>query len=47
MPFGYSPSMGQGKAGVKPWNYVRGYFVKGRLAGVTPGDGGWSAGPAR
>ena len=40
MPFGYSPSMGQGKAGVKPWNYVRGYFVKGRLAGVTPGDGG-------
>ena len=41
MPFGYSPSMGQGKAGVKPWNYVRGYFVKGRLAGVTPGDGGW------
>ena len=23
------------------WNFVRGYFVKGRLAGVTPGDGGW------
>jgi hypothetical protein len=41
MPFGYSPSLGQGKSGVRPWNYVRGYFVKGRLAGVTPGDGGW------
>lgn len=41
MPFGYSPSLSQGKSGVRPWNYVRGYFVKGRLTGVTPGDGGW------
>ena len=41
MPFGYSPSLSQGKSGVRPWNFVRGYFVKGRLAGVTPGDGGW------
>ena len=41
MPFGYSPSLGQGKLGVRPWNYLRGYYIKGRLAGVTPGDGGW------
>ena len=41
MPFGYPPSMGQGKAGVRPWNYLRGYYIKGRLASVTPGDGGW------
>jgi hypothetical protein len=41
MPYGNSPSMGQGKSGVKTWNYLRGYFVKGRLAGITPGDGGW------
>ena len=41
MPFGYSPSLGQGKAGVRPWNYLRGYYIKGRLASVTPGDGGW------
>jgi len=41
MPFGYSPSLSQGKSGVKPWNYLRGHFVKGRLVGITPGDGGW------
>ena len=41
MPRGYPPSMGQGKAGVRPWNYLRGYYIKGRLASVTPGDGGW------
>ncbi len=41
MPYGNSPSMGQGKSGVKTWNYLRGYFVKGRMAGITPGDGGW------
>ena len=41
MPFGYSPSLGQGKSGVRPWNYLRGYYIKGRLASVTPGDGGW------
>lgn len=41
MPFGYSPSMGQGKAGVRPWNYLRAYYIKGRIASITPGDGGW------
>jgi hypothetical protein len=41
MPFGYPPSMGQGKLGIRPWNYLRGHYIKGRLASVTPGDGGW------
>ena len=42
MPFGYSPSLGQGKSGVRTWNYLRGHYIKGRLASVTPGDtGGW------
>jgi hypothetical protein len=41
MPFGYSPSLSQGKSGVVPWNYLTGHFVKGRLAGITPGSGGW------
>ena len=41
MPFGYSPSLGQGKSGVRPWNYLRGHYIKGRIASVTPGDGGW------
>jgi hypothetical protein len=41
MPFGYSPSLSQGKAGVRPWNYLTGHFVKGRMAGITPGNGGW------
>ena len=41
MPFGYSPSLSQGKSGVRPWNYLRGHYIKGRLASVTPGDGGW------
>lgn len=41
MPFGYSPSLSQGKSGVRPWNYLTGHFVKGRMAGITPGDGGW------
>ncbi|MDE2812161.1 MAG: DUF4159 domain-containing protein [Gemmatimonadota bacterium] len=41
MPFGYSPSLGQGKSGVRPWNYLRGHYIKGRLASITPGDGGW------
>ena len=41
MPFGYSPSLSQGKSGVRPWNFLRGHFVKGRLTGITPGDGGW------
>ena len=42
MPFGYPPSLGQGKSGVRTWNYLRGHYIKGRLASVTPGDtGGW------
>ena len=42
MPFGYCPGCASGqKSGHKTWNYLRGYFVKGRLAGITPGDGGW------
>jgi hypothetical protein len=41
MPFGYSPSMGQGKSGIRPWNYLNGHYIKGRLTGITPGDGGW------
>ncbi|NKB69902.1 MAG: DUF4159 domain-containing protein [Candidatus Latescibacteria bacterium] len=41
MPFGYSPSLSQGKSGVQPWNYLTGHFLKGRLAGITPGNGGW------
>lgn len=42
MPFGYSPSLGQGKSGVRTWNYLRGHYIKGRLASVTAGDtGGW------
>ena len=41
MPFGYGPSMGQGKSGIRPWNYLTGHFIKGRMAGITPGDGGW------
>jgi hypothetical protein len=41
MTSGYPPSMGQGKFGVVAWNYLNGYFVKGRLAGVSPGMGGW------
>ncbi len=42
VPFGYPPSLGQGKSGVRTWNYLRGHYIKGRLASVTPGDtGGW------
>ena len=41
MPFGYSPSLSQGKLGVRPWNYLRGHYIKGRIASITPGDGGW------
>jgi len=44
MTSGYPPSMGQGKFGVVAWNYMMGYFVKGRLAGVEPGMGGWGWG---
>lgn len=42
VPFGYPPSLGQGKSGVRTWNYLRGHYIKGRLASVEPGDtGGW------
>lgn len=42
MPFGYDgSSLSQGKSGVKPWNYLRGYFIRDRLVGIEPGDGGW------
>ena len=41
MPFGYNPSLGQGKLGVKPWNYLLGYYIQGRLVSIMPGDGGW------
>ena len=41
MPFGYSPSLGQGKLGVSTWNYLLGYYIQGRLVSIMPGDGGW------
>ena len=42
MPSGYSGgSLAQGKAGRKPWNFLTGHFIRGRMAGITPGDGGW------
>ena len=42
MPLGYNDSsLSQGKSGVRPWNYLLGHFVKGRMVGITPGDGGW------
>ncbi len=41
MPFGYPPSMGQGKSGIRPWNYLRAYYINGRIASIMPGDGGW------
>ncbi|MBM3280832.1 MAG: hypothetical protein FJY95_22550 [Candidatus Handelsmanbacteria bacterium] len=41
MTSGYPPSLGQGKFGVVAWNYLMGYYVKGRLAGCSPGMGGW------
>jgi hypothetical protein len=43
MTMGYNgSSLAQGKFGVLAWNYLQGYFVKGRLAAVAPGQGwGW------
>ncbi|MFP6647049.1 MAG: DUF4159 domain-containing protein [Candidatus Latescibacterota bacterium] len=38
VPFGFR---GGGGKNVRRWNFVTGHFVKGRLVGVTPGDGGW------
>jgi len=40
MPFGYPSSTG-GKSSVRPWNYLRGHYIKDRLVSVTHGDGGW------
>jgi len=35
-------SLAQGKFGVVAWDYLKGYFIKGRLAGVEPAKGwGW------
>jgi len=43
MPSGYGPGLGSGKNGVESWGYVTGYFVQGRLTGVSPGQHwGWS-----
>ena len=47
MTSGYPPSLGQGKFGVSAWNYMMGYYIKGRLAGVQPGMGGWGFGNQR
>ena len=42
MPSGYAGgSLAQGKSGRMPWNFLTGHFVRGRMAGITPGDGGW------
>ena len=49
MPSGYADgtditaggSLAQGKSGRMPWNFLTGHFVRGRMAGITPGDGGW------
>ena len=38
VPFGFR---GGTKGSARRWNFVTGHFVKGRLIGVTPGDGGW------
>jgi hypothetical protein len=39
VPYGYYT--GITKAGVRGGNFMTGHFIKGRLAGVTPGSGGW------
>jgi hypothetical protein len=37
-----APSLAQGKFGVLAWDYLKGYFVKGRLAGIESAKGwGW------
>tara|TARA_Y100001960_G_scaffold319096_1_gene389935 strand:- start:598 stop:1785 length:1188 start_codon:yes stop_codon:yes gene_type:complete len=42
VPTGYSPGLGSGKQGVQSWNAVHGYYVKGRLAGISSRQGwGW------
>jgi len=43
MPSGYSPNLSSGKNGIRAWGHVTGYFVHGRLTGVSPGQGwGWT-----
>ena len=42
MPAGYSGGqLAQGKTSRLPWNYLTGHFVRNRMVGITPGDGGW------
>ncbi len=42
MTSGVLTGSSQGKFGMTSWNYLIGYFVKGRLAAVAPGQGwGW------
>ena len=42
MTSGVISGVSQGKFGMPSWNYLIGYFVKGRLAAVSPGQGwGW------
>ena len=42
MTSGVLSGSSQGKFGMPSWNYLIGYFVKGRLAAVAPGQGwGW------
>jgi hypothetical protein len=44
MTSGVLTGVSQGKFGMPAWNYLNGYFVKGRLAGVAPGQGwGWDS----
>ena len=43
VPAGNPPSLGNGKQGVQSWNVLTGYFIKGRLAGISSRQGwGWS-----
>ena len=43
MPSGSSPNLSSGKNGIRAWGHVTGYFVHGRLTGVSPGQGwGWT-----
>lgn len=42
MTSGVLTGSAQGKFGMTSWNYLTGYFVKGRLVAVSPGQGwGW------
>ncbi|MSR83801.1 MAG: DUF4159 domain-containing protein [Candidatus Latescibacteria bacterium] len=47
MTSGVLTGSAQGKFGMTSWNYLIGYFVKGRLAAVAPGQGwGWDSATA-